>query len=168
MLKISLSCTEARWKPSKGQCYCVAYSPVTSKPSCISDPHSHQSQEEVLALNAAAIIANIKLQRQLSKKKTASGDSEDCTASPEANAGMITHFFSWYMRGGYTAHSISPGRNIHLLLNQNRYSKIPLLLQTAPTVYGFIPLNYTWQVQSADEQMCFTVRHAKASKGKSK
>ncbi|XP_054898449.1 (E2-independent) E3 ubiquitin-conjugating enzyme FATS [Poeciliopsis prolifica] len=51
------------------------------------DPDSHQSQEEVLALNAAAIIANIKLQRQLSKKKT-SGDSERAsTDSPRGNAG---------------------------------------------------------------------------------
>ncbi|KAM4526458.1 (E2-independent) E3 ubiquitin-conjugating enzyme FATS isoform 1-T2 [Fundulus diaphanus] len=52
------------------------------------DPDSHQSQEEVLALNAAAIIANIKLQRQLSKKtKTPSGESErDSTASPQGNA----------------------------------------------------------------------------------
>ncbi|XP_072229431.1 (E2-independent) E3 ubiquitin-conjugating enzyme FATS [Leuresthes tenuis] len=48
------------------------------------DPNSHQSQEEVLALNAAAIIANIKLQRQLSKKKTSSGNSEkDSAISPQ-------------------------------------------------------------------------------------
>ncbi|XP_014883875.1 (E2-independent) E3 ubiquitin-conjugating enzyme FATS isoform X2 [Poecilia latipinna] len=52
------------------------------------DPDSHQSQEEVLALNAAAIIANIKLQRQLSKKKkTPSGDSErPSTDSHRGNA----------------------------------------------------------------------------------
>ncbi|XP_038592614.1 (E2-independent) E3 ubiquitin-conjugating enzyme FATS [Micropterus salmoides] len=50
------------------------------------DPHSHQSPEEVLALNAAAIIANIKLQRQLSKKKTTNGNSEKhSTASPQGN-----------------------------------------------------------------------------------
>ncbi|XP_028286822.1 (E2-independent) E3 ubiquitin-conjugating enzyme FATS [Parambassis ranga] len=50
------------------------------------DPHCHQSPEEVLAINAAAIIANIKLQSQLSKKKTPSGDSEkDSTASPQGN-----------------------------------------------------------------------------------
>ncbi|KAM9716275.1 (E2-independent) E3 ubiquitin-conjugating enzyme FATS [Menidia menidia] len=50
------------------------------------DPNSHQSQEEVLALNAAAIIANIKLQRQLSMKKTSSGNSEeDAAASPQGN-----------------------------------------------------------------------------------
>ncbi|KAM7370642.1 hypothetical protein PAMP_010171 [Pampus punctatissimus] len=49
------------------------------------DPHSHQSPEEVLALNAAAIIANIKLQRQLSKKKTPIGNSEDSAASPQGN-----------------------------------------------------------------------------------
>ncbi|XP_067343466.1 (E2-independent) E3 ubiquitin-conjugating enzyme FATS isoform X1 [Channa argus] len=42
-----------------------------------SDPHSHQSPEEVLALNAAAIIANIKLQRELSKTKTQNGNSEN-------------------------------------------------------------------------------------------
>ncbi|XP_034563480.1 (E2-independent) E3 ubiquitin-conjugating enzyme FATS [Notolabrus celidotus] len=50
------------------------------------DPDSNQSPEEVLALNAAAIIANIKLQRQLSKKKTPNGNSEkDSTASPQGN-----------------------------------------------------------------------------------
>ncbi|XP_059179989.1 (E2-independent) E3 ubiquitin-conjugating enzyme FATS [Centropristis striata] len=50
------------------------------------DPHSQQSQEEVLALNAAAIIANIKLQRQLSKKKTPNGNSEkDSAASLKGN-----------------------------------------------------------------------------------
>ncbi|XP_068593073.1 (E2-independent) E3 ubiquitin-conjugating enzyme FATS [Cebidichthys violaceus] len=50
------------------------------------DPNSHQSQEEVLAINAAAIIANIKLQRQLSKKKTPNGESEkDSAASPQGN-----------------------------------------------------------------------------------
>ncbi|RVE59765.1 hypothetical protein OJAV_G00191780 [Oryzias javanicus] len=42
-----------------------------------SEPHSQQSQEEVLALNAAAIIANIKLQRQLSQRKKSSGTSEE-------------------------------------------------------------------------------------------
>ncbi|XP_027885829.1 (E2-independent) E3 ubiquitin-conjugating enzyme FATS isoform X3 [Xiphophorus couchianus] len=53
------------------------------------DPDSHQSQEEVLALNAAAIIANIKLQRQLSKKETPSGDSERAsTDSPRGKAVM--------------------------------------------------------------------------------
>nr|XP_004561232.2 uncharacterized protein LOC101465009 [Maylandia zebra] len=51
------------------------------------DPHSQQSPEEVTALNAAAIIANIKLQRQLSKEKKPSGDSEtDSTASPQGNS----------------------------------------------------------------------------------
>ncbi|XP_051274400.1 (E2-independent) E3 ubiquitin-conjugating enzyme FATS isoform X2 [Dicentrarchus labrax] len=50
------------------------------------DPHSHQSPEEVLALNAAAIIENIKLQRQLSKKKTPNGNSEkDSSESPQGN-----------------------------------------------------------------------------------
>ncbi|XP_044034072.1 (E2-independent) E3 ubiquitin-conjugating enzyme FATS isoform X1 [Siniperca chuatsi] len=50
------------------------------------DPHSHQSPEEVLALNAAAVIANIKLQRQLSKKKSPNGNSEkDSTARPQGN-----------------------------------------------------------------------------------
>ncbi|XP_040923318.1 (E2-independent) E3 ubiquitin-conjugating enzyme FATS [Toxotes jaculatrix] len=53
------------------------------------DPLSHQSPEEVLALNAAAIIANIKLQRQLSKKKTPNGSSEkDSTASLWGNTDM--------------------------------------------------------------------------------
>ncbi|KAM9425828.1 (E2-independent) E3 ubiquitin-conjugating enzyme FATS [Pholidichthys leucotaenia] len=51
------------------------------------DAHSHQSPEEVLALNAAAIIANIKLQRQLSKKKTPNSNPEkDSTASPQGNS----------------------------------------------------------------------------------
>ncbi|XP_041829034.1 (E2-independent) E3 ubiquitin-conjugating enzyme FATS [Melanotaenia boesemani] len=50
------------------------------------DPCSHQSQEEVLAHNVAAIIANIKLQRKLSKKKTSSDNSEkDSAASPQGN-----------------------------------------------------------------------------------
>ncbi|XP_015231375.1 PREDICTED: centrosomal protein C10orf90 homolog isoform X1 [Cyprinodon variegatus] len=53
------------------------------------DPDSHQSQEEVLALNAAAIIANIKLQRQLSqKKKTPRGSERGSPASPQGNAVM--------------------------------------------------------------------------------
>ncbi|XP_060884528.1 (E2-independent) E3 ubiquitin-conjugating enzyme FATS [Labrus mixtus] len=50
------------------------------------DPDSTQSPEEVLALNAAAIIANIKLQRQLSRKKTPNGNTgKDSTASPQGN-----------------------------------------------------------------------------------
>ncbi|KAM3591735.1 uncharacterized protein V6R79_006665 [Siganus canaliculatus] len=50
------------------------------------DPHSNQSPEEVLALNAAAIIANIKLQRQHSKKKTPNDSSKkDSGASPQGN-----------------------------------------------------------------------------------
>ncbi|XP_008283729.1 (E2-independent) E3 ubiquitin-conjugating enzyme FATS [Stegastes partitus] len=49
------------------------------------DPSSHQSPEEVLALNAAAIIANIKLQRQLSKKKTRNSE-KDGAASPQGDA----------------------------------------------------------------------------------
>ncbi|XP_019938350.2 (E2-independent) E3 ubiquitin-conjugating enzyme FATS isoform X1 [Paralichthys olivaceus] len=50
------------------------------------DPSSHQSPEEVLALNAAAVIANIKLQRQLSKKKTPNGNpAKDSTPSPLGN-----------------------------------------------------------------------------------
>ncbi|KAM6963951.1 (E2-independent) E3 ubiquitin-conjugating enzyme FATS isoform 1-T2 [Tautogolabrus adspersus] len=53
------------------------------------DPDSDQSPEEVLALNAAAIIANIKLQRQLSRKKTPNGNTEkDSTTSPQGN--MVT------------------------------------------------------------------------------
>ncbi|XP_024865776.1 (E2-independent) E3 ubiquitin-conjugating enzyme FATS isoform X2 [Kryptolebias marmoratus] len=55
----------------------------------IQAPDPHQSQEEVLALNAAAIIANIKLQRQLSKKKTPSSDpGKDAAASPRGHAVM--------------------------------------------------------------------------------
>lgn len=66
--------------------------------ACISDPHSHQSPEEVVALNAAAIIANIKLQSQLSKNKSPNGKSErDPTASPQGNTGIITSLFPWYV-----------------------------------------------------------------------
>ncbi|XP_068439654.1 (E2-independent) E3 ubiquitin-conjugating enzyme FATS [Clinocottus analis] len=55
------------------------------------DPSLRQSQEEVLALNAAAIIANIKLQRQLSKKKTSDGRREkDSAASPQENTAVVT------------------------------------------------------------------------------
>lgn len=43
------------------------------------DPH--QTPAEVLALNAAAIIANIKLQTQLSKKKTPNGQTVTDPAS---------------------------------------------------------------------------------------
>lgn len=61
---------------------------------CISDPQSSQSPEEVLALNAAAIIANIKLQRQLSKKTSSNVHSEtNSSASPQANSGVTTTFF---------------------------------------------------------------------------
>ncbi|XP_077358805.1 (E2-independent) E3 ubiquitin-conjugating enzyme FATS [Festucalex cinctus] len=49
----------------------------------IQTPDPHQSPEEVLALNAAAIIANIKLQRQLSKKKPSERES---AASPLGNS----------------------------------------------------------------------------------
>ncbi|XP_069016473.1 (E2-independent) E3 ubiquitin-conjugating enzyme FATS [Embiotoca jacksoni] len=55
-------------------------------PTLIKALDPHQSSDEVVALNAAAIIANIKLQRQLSKKKTANGDSaKDSRASPQGN-----------------------------------------------------------------------------------
>lgn len=71
---------------------------VSLQSSCVSGPHSNQSAEEVLALNAAAIIANIKLQRQLSKKKTSNGNSEkDTTASPQGNTGIITSLFPSYV-----------------------------------------------------------------------
>ncbi|XP_068162409.1 (E2-independent) E3 ubiquitin-conjugating enzyme FATS [Antennarius striatus] len=46
------------------------------------DPHSNQSAEDVLALNAAAIIANIKLQRRLSQKRTPAGSSETDSSPP--------------------------------------------------------------------------------------
>lgn len=58
---------------------------------CVSDPQSSRSPEEVLALNAAAIIANIKLQRQLSKKTSSNVRSEtDSSASPQGNSGVTT------------------------------------------------------------------------------
>lgn len=61
--------------------------------SRIPDSHSNQSAEEVLALNAAAIIANIKLQRQLSKKKTPHVNSEkDSSAPAQGNAGTTNIF----------------------------------------------------------------------------
>lgn len=50
----------------------------------LSDPHSNQTAKEVLALNAAAVIANIKLQRKLSKKATHEEDSAP------GNAGITT------------------------------------------------------------------------------
>ncbi|XP_050922356.1 (E2-independent) E3 ubiquitin-conjugating enzyme FATS [Lates calcarifer] len=69
---------------------------LRQNPLVFQTPTQHQSPEEVLALNAAAIIANIKLQRQLSKKKTPNGNSEkDSTASPLGNTvtdmGMKPH-----------------------------------------------------------------------------
>ncbi|KAG7228055.1 hypothetical protein INR49_005677 [Caranx melampygus] len=52
------------------------------------DPHLYQTPEEVLKLNAAAIIANIKLQRQLSKKKTPKDNPEKDSAVPtQGNTG---------------------------------------------------------------------------------
>ncbi|XP_077594633.1 (E2-independent) E3 ubiquitin-conjugating enzyme FATS [Stigmatopora nigra] len=57
----------------------------------IQKPDPHQSPEEVLALNAAAIIANIKLQRQLSQKKTLPCNSkQESSTSPKGNTGIIT------------------------------------------------------------------------------
>ncbi|CAB1416664.1 unnamed protein product [Pleuronectes platessa] len=58
------------------------------------DPNSDQSPQEVLALNAAAVIANIKLQRQLSKKKTPNGNpAKDSTSTLQGNTetSMKTH-----------------------------------------------------------------------------
>ncbi|KAJ0060437.1 hypothetical protein NL108_011526 [Boleophthalmus pectinirostris] len=53
----------------------------------IKAPDADQTPEDVLALNAAAIIANIKLQRQFSKKKTPNGKSENHSApSPQENS----------------------------------------------------------------------------------
>nr|XP_057917800.1 (E2-independent) E3 ubiquitin-conjugating enzyme FATS [Doryrhamphus excisus] len=58
----------------------------------IQTPEPHQSPEEVLALNAAAIIANIKLQRQLSKKKTSHGNLEgESAAPPQGNTDTHTN-----------------------------------------------------------------------------
>ncbi|XP_061763534.1 uncharacterized protein LOC133557236 isoform X2 [Nerophis ophidion] len=52
----------------------------------IQTPEPHQSPEDVLALNAAAIIANIKLQRQLSQKKTSHRNLEgESAASLQGN-----------------------------------------------------------------------------------
>ncbi|XP_077407322.1 (E2-independent) E3 ubiquitin-conjugating enzyme FATS [Vanacampus margaritifer] len=52
----------------------------------IQTPDPHQSPEEVLALNAAAIIANIKLQRQLSMKKPSEGESAAASPPPGNSA----------------------------------------------------------------------------------
>ncbi|KAK7918818.1 hypothetical protein WMY93_010102 [Mugilogobius chulae] len=50
----------------------------------IKTPDADQSAEDILALNAAAIIANIKLKTQLSKKKSSNGTSEnDCAPSSQ-------------------------------------------------------------------------------------
>ncbi|XP_028991391.1 (E2-independent) E3 ubiquitin-conjugating enzyme FATS [Betta splendens] len=62
--------------------------PGSRAPPCLTlieapDPRSRQTPEEVLALNAAAIIANIKLQRQLSKKTT---QPETERTSPQGEA----------------------------------------------------------------------------------
>ncbi|XP_058477619.1 (E2-independent) E3 ubiquitin-conjugating enzyme FATS [Solea solea] len=54
------------------------------------DPNSHQSPEQVLALNAAAVIANIKLQRQLSKKKTSNGNSAKDSTAPPLQGNTVT------------------------------------------------------------------------------
>ncbi|XP_077414782.1 uncharacterized protein LOC144044291 [Vanacampus margaritifer] len=53
----------------------------------IQTPDPHQSPEEVLALNTAAIITNIKLLRQLSKKKPS---ERGFAPSPQENVGIIT------------------------------------------------------------------------------
>ncbi|XP_034049792.1 (E2-independent) E3 ubiquitin-conjugating enzyme FATS [Thalassophryne amazonica] len=50
------------------------------------DPGSNQSPEDILALNAAAIIENIKLQRQRRKKKS----EKDSPASPQGNTEKST------------------------------------------------------------------------------
>lgn len=87
--EIVLNSRLLKWELSK--CHCCAHSSLTSKHSCLSGPNSLQSQEEVLALNAAAVIANIKLQRQLSKEKTPNGKSEkDSAPSPPGNTGIIS------------------------------------------------------------------------------
>lgn len=63
-----------------------------------SDPQSSQSPDEVLALNAAAIIANIKLQRQLSKRTSSNVRSEtDSSASPQGNPGVAATSFHLYL-----------------------------------------------------------------------
>ncbi|XP_062331488.1 (E2-independent) E3 ubiquitin-conjugating enzyme FATS isoform X2 [Osmerus eperlanus] len=50
------------------------------------EPRSQQSPEHIIALNAAAVIANIKLQRQLSKKTTPNGISaKESNSSPLGN-----------------------------------------------------------------------------------
>lgn len=75
----------AGWKgaPSVYPCPSVTF-------CCISDAQSSQSPEEVLALNAAAIIANIKLQRQLSRRTSSSVRSEtDSSAWPQGNSGLV-------------------------------------------------------------------------------
>nr|XP_020460765.1 uncharacterized protein LOC109962936 isoform X2 [Monopterus albus] len=97
------------------------------------DPDSHQSPEEVLAFNAAAIIANIKLQRQLSKKKTPSGDSEKAsTASPQRNT--VTDggkcLKPYLDQSPVQCHSLPPAAFVPLSLHPERSPKT-LSLQEA-------------------------------------
>jgi len=88
--EIILKQRSAKWQLSNSRGHRFTHFSFTSKPSCLSDPNLDLSEEEVLALNAAAIIANIKLQRQVSKKKTPNSRSEkDSAASPHGNTGII-------------------------------------------------------------------------------
>ncbi|XP_061562525.1 (E2-independent) E3 ubiquitin-conjugating enzyme FATS [Phycodurus eques] len=67
------------------------FAPRWSSTPCltlIQTPDPQQSPEEVLARNAAAIIANIRLRRQLGKKKAprCNSEGESAAASPQGNA----------------------------------------------------------------------------------
>ncbi|XP_049615304.1 (E2-independent) E3 ubiquitin-conjugating enzyme FATS [Syngnathus scovelli] len=88
--KWSLGLPQESLKESPNKDHQGAFSGRWSSTPCltlIQTPEPHQSPEEVLARNAAAIIANIKLQRQLSTKKASSCNSEeDSSASPKGNS----------------------------------------------------------------------------------
>ncbi|XP_061120452.1 (E2-independent) E3 ubiquitin-conjugating enzyme FATS [Syngnathus typhle] len=88
--KWSLGLPQESFEESPNKDHQGAFSGRWSSTPCltlIQTPEPHQSPEEVLARNAAAIIANIKLQRQLSMKKASPCNSEeDSSASPRGNS----------------------------------------------------------------------------------
>ncbi|XP_055767088.1 uncharacterized protein LOC129842535 [Salvelinus fontinalis] len=85
------------------------------------EPRSHQqSPEAVLALNAAAVIANVKLQRQLSLRKTTPPDlcTQDSRSPTSAEGGKtLDHLFRPRDRG-------ITGKEMQLRTRQN-YNNLP-------------------------------------------
>lgn len=90
MIEIHFFDTEAPWTEG-GAVFAGRKAALSVHPSpfcCVSDLQSSQSPEEVLALNAAAIIANIKLQRQLSRRTSVPSET-DSSARPQGTSGAI-------------------------------------------------------------------------------